>query len=164
MNCHKVKQIINDSVMDAVSEEEREEMTQHLQACSRCRREWADQLKLWGVAGNYPEPPEAGEGFTASVMQKVQMLEDEHTIIELPQRRRVHWSRAVAAGLVASLLVGGIIMLRYNSTWAIQLAGADGAVDDTIIANLDVIENLELLNNLEFYTDLDLVEGMDDSI
>ncbi len=164
MNCQYTKLKMDDRLAGCLSESEETEMDRHMSTCERCREIWAEEQQLWGVTGNFPEPPKVGADFTANVMQRVRAdtkaEEAGHKIIEFPPRRR-RWIPAAAALFV--LLTGGYIVRFSGIEEKLQVAGHQAPAevsDEMIIANLDILEDLELLENLEFYENLDLLESL----
>jgi hypothetical protein len=176
MNCHNAKLKMDDRLAGCLSEAEQAEMDRHFDQCDSCRKVWAEECKLWGVTGNYPEPPKVSSNFTANVMASVRAASEaeqaEEKIIAFPVRKRRWVPVAIAAGL--TVLLTGVYLVRFTGIEeGVQVAESqpvetinDGVItedmtaDEMIIANLDVLEDLELLENLEFYEDLDVIEAL----
>lgn len=166
MNCHNAKLKMNDRLAGGLSEAEQAEMDQHFGECESCRKFWAEECRLWGVTGNYPEPPKVSANFTANVMAAIgvetEVKQVEEKIIAFPVRKRRWVPVAIAAGLTV-LLTGAYIVRFTGVEEDIQVAGrqpVDMTTDEMIIAHLDILEDLELLENLEFYEDLDVIEAL----
>ena len=166
MNCHKTQLKMGDRLVNSPSDADIKAMDQHLDSCETCRKLWAEECKLWGVTGNYPEPPKVRADFTAQVLKQVR-TEDaapsaEDKMIKFPAHRRRWMSAALAAGL--GILLTGAYLVRFSGIEeSVQVADVQPAqeiTDEMIIANLDLLEDIELLENLEFYEDLDVIEAL----
>ena len=166
MNCHKAQLKMGDRLVNSLSDADIKAMDQHLDSCETCRKLWAEECKLWGITGNYPDPPKVSAEFTANVLQNLKAEAepevDAGKIIDFPVRKRRWIPVAVAAGL--GILLTGAYLVRFSGIEeSVQVADVQPAqeiTDEMIIANLDLLEELELFENLEFYEDLDVIEAL----
>ncbi len=166
MDCRKTQLSMDDRLSNQLSEADIRAMDRHLDQCGSCKKRWAEECRLWGITGSYPEPPTVGADFTANVLRQVraesEQENDGNRIIAFPVRRRRWIPTAVAAGL--GLLLTGAYLVRFTGIHEpVQVADHQPAAevsDEDIIANLDLLEDLELLENLEFFEDLDVIEAL----
>ena len=139
MSCHQMHETISAYLDGELSADEREAFGKHLESCSDCRRELADQERLWTFLGSFEED-QVSVGLTRRIL--------ESTVGPRRKRGRSHRLRwAVPVAAAASLLVAAGVWHHFNTP---------PVLDEKTVA---VIEKLDVLENLDILEDLDLLQA-----
>ena len=105
MDCDKYMELLSARLDGALTEEEEQELEEHLAACPDCR---AVGAQLSALQGAFPELEEDAppEGFTQGVMDRIRALETPK-VIPLWKRPQVRTLAGLAACLVLAVGVYG---------------------------------------------------------
>ena len=139
MSCCEMHETLGAYLDGELSAGEREAFRKHLESCSDCRRELAEQERLWAFLGSFEEA-EVSIGLTRRIL--------EGTVgprRKAGRTRPLRWAVPVAAA--AAVLVAAGVWYHFRPP---------DVLDAKTVA---VIEKLEVLENLDILEDLDLLQA-----
>ena len=115
---------------------ELEELRRHLAECAECRRELAQQQKLWSLLEEASSPAEASEHLYARILGRTTRRKERR-----PAVRILRWAAPLAAA--ATLVLAVTLWHAGQTTTTLD------PTDLAIIQNLDVLEKLDLLEEFD---------------
>jgi len=121
VDCRKIEQLISPYLDGELSRVEADAVGVHLSACTDCRRQYEDLLRLSeALRSSVPSAIPAPDGLAAAIMAQIK---EEHKVIALPEKNpwfKRHWRQALAGVAAAAMLMFSTIL--PNSGPLVQIA------------------------------------------
>lgn len=160
MNCQETKKRLPVYLDDALESDERQQIADHLAACTDCQAEARALEKTWELLGAAkaiePDPNyslrfwrsvDARRPWHARVLQYVQT-------VFVSQR----WLPAAAAIV---LLIGAITVFEYLQKPQMPAALTVLAeIELEMFTNIELVEDFEIIQEFDFFTDFEIIESL----
>jgi hypothetical protein len=119
MQCEEIPQRHADYLAGTLSDTERAAFQRHVAGCAACQRETESLGGIWTTLEDIPAP----EPDSRAMRARFDAALEREQASARPAGRSFHWNYAMAAGVAAAALIGGIFIGRGGSQDVTALRG-----------------------------------------